>query len=174
MPDIIVEDGTAPENANSYISTDDFELYAENNGYSLTGYTGTQVEAAVIRGRTALDALYGDRYPGDKTYGRDQSLLWPRAYAYDTDDYEIADDEIPTEIIQAQSEATYQELVSPNSMLPTLDRGGAIRSIKAGSVAIEYAGNASATATYSKIDGILEPLLEASSSSGFMMESERI
>lgn len=176
MPDIVVEDGTAANAAaNSYISEGEFETFADNHGYIISSYTGDLIPQAMIRGRTAMDALYGDLYSGTKTHGRDQPLEWPRVDATDADDEDIAEDEIPRELKEAQCEATWQELQNPGSMLPTLARGGQIRVLKAGSVSIEYAGNASATTTFSKLDAILDPLLDSSSvGAGFMATSERV
>jgi len=155
----IVEDGTGVAGATSYASEDDFDTYVEDRNYTVTvGDT----ETALVRATQVLDATYRKRYPGARTNGRDQSLEWPRTGATDDASNTIADDEIPVEIIDATCELALRELASPGSTMPDIDRGGQPRRLRAGSVEIEYGANASATATFSLIDGILDGLLSGS------------
>lgn len=156
---IIVEDGTGVAGANSYASETDADAYFEARANATWEDSDEDKEAALVRGTAAIEAKYGSRYPGTRVSGRSQALGWPRTGATDADDEEIADDEIPQEIIDAVCEAALRELLVPGSMMPDLKRGGAIRRFKAGSVEVEYAGNASATTAYTLIDGILSKLL---------------
>jgi hypothetical protein len=59
--------------------------------------------------------------------------------------------------------------------MPDLDRGGTIKSVKAGSVSVEYAANAQANTTFQLIDGILAPLIGEITSPGgaFTMTTTR-
>jgi hypothetical protein len=166
----LVEDGTGIEGATSYASEDDADTYWEDRNN--TDWTGTDKEAALIRATHSLDYMYRGRFPGLKTNGRAQSLEWPRSEAYDAEDEEIAEDEIPQEIIDATCELALRELIEAGSTMPDLDRGGHIRRVKAGSVEVEYAGGATATTTYSKVDGILAGLLGTAPAS-FMATSDR-
>ena len=160
---VLVEDGTGVVGANSYASEDDFDQYCEDRNYTVTvGDT----EAALIRGTGILDGIYRKSYPGTRAWGRDQPLQWPRMNATDAEGEEIAIDEIPQEIIDATCEIALRELASPNSVLPDLERGGAIKSIKAGSVALEYGDTASAVTTLQIVDGILSSLLGGSARGG--------
>lgn len=172
MPDIVVETGAIVEGANSYITEDEFETYADNHGYDITPYTGDKVPQAIIRARTAIDATYGVRYPGYKIDGRSQALSWPRTEAYDLSEEEILEDEIPQEVKDAQAEATWEELKKPGALLPTLARGGGISAIRAGSVAINYSGSATNVTKFSKIEGILAPIL-AKKQAGFIVDAVR-
>ena len=98
-------------------------------------------------------------------FGREQSLQWPRTNATDAEGLTIPDDEIPIEIIEATCELALRELAAPNSILPDLERGGGVRMLRAGSVAIEYNNQASATTTLQLIDGILSPIIGGSARS---------
>jgi hypothetical protein len=92
-------------------------------------------------------------------------LEWPRAAAYDVNGWLIPDDEIPKEVMQATFEAAIRELTSPGTMMPDLERGGEIQSIRAGSVGITYSQNASAKTVFTLIDGIIAPLLSGTGGS---------
>lgn len=158
---VVVEDGNGVAGANSYLSVEDWKAYADQQGwdYSTTAYTDDQIGSAIIRGRSWLDNTYRARWPGSKTNGRDQATAWPRRDAEDSDGEEIADDEIPQEVIDANAEAAWREMQSPESLSPDLERGGAIKSLKAGSIEIVYADSASLTTVFSGIDAILAGLL---------------
>jgi hypothetical protein len=147
-----------PETSYATVATADEYFGRRQNDTWMAENEGDR-EAALIRATQAIDALYRGRFPGSRTDGRTQPLEWPRSQAYDIDDEEIADDEIPQEVIDATCEAALRELVEAGSMMPDLDRGGGIKRVKAGSVEVEYNGAASATTTFSLIDGILAPIV---------------
>lgn len=170
---LILEDGSAPDGANSYVSEDMADSYFDDRGNTTwTSSTGDK-ESALVRASAAIDATYRDRFPGYRTHGRDQGLEWPRGDAYDNSDLLISNDEIPREIIQATCEAALRELASPGSMLPDLARDGAIEQIRAGSVEIRYGKGATGTTTYLLIDGILSGLLQTGSGGGLFGEALR-
>lgn len=158
---VVVEDGSGIDGANAYLSASDWKAYADQQGwdYSTAAYTYDQIGSAIIRGRAWLDAAYRPRWPGAKTNGREQSTAWPRRDALDGDGEEIADDEIPQEVRDASAEAAWRELQAPGSLAPDLERGGAIKSLKAGSVELTYADSAPAGTVFSVIDALLMGLL---------------
>lgn len=158
-----VETGAGAGTSDAYVSVADCATYATARGLTFPTSPAGPAEAAIIRATAAIDAMYRARFSGQRLNGRAQALEWPRKYASDAEGNPIAEDEIPQEIINATCEAAVRELATPNSMLPDLERGGGIRSLKAGSVAIEYAGNASARTTFTAIDGILSGLLGTAS-----------
>lgn len=162
---LVLEDGTGVAGANTYALEADADAYFEARGNTTWTDSTDDKEGALVRATAAIEAKYGSRYPGSRANGRSQPLGWPRTSATDADDEEIADDEIPQELIDAVCEASLRELIEPGSMMPDLDRGGAINRLKAGSVEVEYSGNASATTTYTLIDGILARLLGAAQAS---------
>ena len=160
MP-ITVEDGTGVSGANSYISVDDATTYFLDRANSDWSTSTGDKAAALIRATTAIDSIYRSRFPGYRTNFRDQELEWPRTNAYDAEGILIDSTEIPQEILDATCEAALRELSTAYSLQPDLARGGRIRSIRAGSVAIDYDASANPYTTYSVIDGILAKLLGA-------------
>jgi tRNA(Ile)-lysidine synthase TilS/MesJ len=162
---MILEDGTGVEGANAYVTMDEVAEYAEEHGLEWVTSPSDDGETAIVRATTAIDARYRSRYPGYRTNGRSQSLEWPRSEAYDAEEEEIADDEIPQELKDAVCEAAVRELATPHSMMPDTAVGGIEKRIKAGSVEIERFGNAAVGPTFSIIDGILAPLLGTPSAS---------
>lgn len=163
---MIVEDGSGVENADSYVSLDEAIEYCTSHGLTFSSSPSTLGEAALIRASAAIDARYGASYPGDRANGRDQGLHWPRSGAYDAGGWLLPDDEIPVEITRATIEAAVREFATPNSMMPDLERGGAIQSIRAGSVGITYGSNASVKTTFTLIDGIMANILTGMGGSG--------
>lgn len=159
---LVLEDGSGVDGANTYALEADADAYFDMRGTTAWTDSAGDKEGALVRGTAAIDATYRARFGGYKTNGRTQALQWPRTGVYDAEGLPIASDEIPQEIIDATCEAALRELTSPGSMMPDLERDGAIKRIKADVVEIEYAGNASATTTFSLIDGILSGLLGSS------------
>lgn len=175
---MIVEDGTGLPGAESYVSTDTVAAYAEARGLSWPDGTSDDAgEAACRRGTSFIDNTYRKRFTGYKTKRRNQALEWPRigAYVYTPNntpylanvgyydpsyDY-IASNEIPVEVINATCEAAIKELASPGILSPDLDRGNAVKRLKAGSVEIEYGASASSTTTFQTIDLALSGLLRS-------------
>lgn len=169
-----VEDGTGKANAESYVNVADCEAYCAARGLTFASGATADKESALRRATTAIDALYGNRFAGARLNGRAQSLSWPRSGAYDANGEEIASDEIPVEVIRATCEFAVRELAEPGATMPDLERGGAVRSLKAGSVSIEYAGNATARTVYSVVDGILATLLVARQLAAFQADVSRV
>ncbi|BEV43929.1 DnaT-like ssDNA-binding protein [Afipia carboxidovorans] len=133
-----------------------------NVAWSADSVTDTQRAAALTRATSWVDS-YRSRLPGRKADGRGQELEWPRVGAADAEGNEIAEDEIPIEVEQATYEAALRELVEPGSLFPDLERGGAVKRLKAGSVEVEYADSASLTTTFTAIEAILEAILTPAS-----------
>jgi Putative DnaT-like ssDNA binding protein len=159
----VVEDGTGVTGATSYCSEDDFDTYTEDRGYAVVvGDT----EQALVRATQCLDGIYRLQFSGTKTHGRSQSLEWPRTDATDAEGLTLATNEIPIEIIEATCELALRELAAPNSILPDLERGGGIQSLRAGSVAITYTNAAATTTTLQLINGILSSLIGGSARTG--------
>jgi len=154
---ITVEDGTGLADANSYVSEDEADTYAEDRG--ITAWTDSQddKEAALVRATTTLDAMYRTRFSGSKLNGRAQALEWPRINSFDYLGNLLDDDEVPIEVRDATIELAIRELADPGSTMPDLDR--AVRSLRAGSVSIEYASNAAAKTSFSIVNAIMSSLV---------------
>lgn len=155
---LVVEDGSGIADAESYASLDQADAYCARKGIAWVGSTADK-HAALRRGTAWIDDTYRSRYPGCRVKGRGQGLEWPRDHARDGGGNIIEADEIPVELINATIEASARELAEPNSLAPDLDRGGQIKTIKAGSVEIDYGGTASPNTTFQAIDNVLSGLL---------------
>lgn len=159
---LTVEDGTGLADAESYVSVADCEAYCTARGLTFSTGATPDKEAALRRATSYIDGAYRARFIGWRTNGRAQALAWPRRDAFDvaTGEY-LVSDEIPPELVAATCEAAVRELAEPGALAPDLERGGAIRSLKAGSVGIEYAGNAPVATTFTAIENALAPLLNS-------------
>lgn len=119
--------------------------------------------AALVRASSALDALYGSRYPG-AVISAAQELLWPRTGATYRGDI-VPDDVVPLPIIRAAYELALRELVAPNSVLPDVDPAKAVKrkKVKAGpaETETEFADGVGAPKQFAFVDGILADLLIA-------------
>lgn len=155
----VVETGAGLSNANSYASLDTAIAYALDRGLTFATSPSSLGEQALVRATQAVDSLYRLRFSGTKHNGRSQALEWPRDNATDIDGETIANNEIPIEVIHATCELAVREFTNPNSILPDLERGGAIRAIRAGSVSIEYGSNASNTTVWQTVNGIMASLI---------------
>ena len=154
-----VEDGTGLADAESYVSVADCAAWATKHGKTFPASPAAPAEQALRRATAWIDGIYGRRFVGARLNGRAQALCWPRTDAEDKDGEEVPSDEVPSEVVTATCEAAVRELASPGILSPDLKRGGAIKSVKAGSVAVEFMGNAPAETTFKAIDAALAPLL---------------
>lgn len=156
---LTVEDGTGLVGADSYVSVADCETYCDARGLTFSGAATADKEAALRRATASIDAMYRSRFPGQRRQYRNQALEWPRTGAVDANGIVVSYDSIPVEIEMATYEAAVRELAEAGSMLPDLERGGAIKSISAGSVSIEYGASAKPGTAMQIIDGILAGLI---------------
>jgi hypothetical protein len=134
---LVVETGTGAADAEAYISVADAATYHSARGNAAWAAASTPDKEAALRRATGwLDARYASRWPGQRTNGRDQALMWPRMNATDAEGNAIGDDEIPVEIVNACAEAALRELEDPGSLAPDESTAGdVIRTrVKAGPV----------------------------------------
>ena len=112
---LVIENGTGVSGADSYVTVAECEAYAiAYYGHSLTGSPADK-EAALRRAVKYMDSL---KWKGAKTFGRGQSLTWPRKDVTDCEGIAIADNEIPPEVIAAQHEFARAEFQSPGILSP--------------------------------------------------------
>lgn len=141
------------------------QVWADENGYTVPAGT---VAAARQRGSAYVDAVYGDRFPGEPTGGIDQERAWPRTGATDKWGKPIASSAIPNRIVHASYHAALAELDSPGSLEPIVVAGERIKREKVGPLETEYADTAdmdavaAMTPVLTAIEGLLEPLLTTS------------
>lgn len=111
------------------LTADSYATLAATDAYYLAlggaGWTGaTAIKESALRRATAwLDGAYKSRWPGLRTFARNQSLDWPRIGACDRDGNYIDSLTIPLEVEQAAMEAALREIQVPFSLTPDIVMG---------------------------------------------------
>ena len=187
MATIVIEDGTFPAAANSYVTEAEALTYhADRGNDSWKAAKATERQGALIRAAFALETLYMGKWVGVKTQSwKDsdgnaatpvQQLAWPRVEVAaetvgsetlltDVDGIPIARTEIPTQVKHAQMELALIELtqrVVGNIVSPE----EAVKFVKVGQIEKEFFPSAPMVNQWPHIDMILSGLVPASGSSG--------
>lgn len=144
---LIVEDGSRPAGANSYISIADFETYALTRGITVNG----DPEELLIR---AMDFLEGLSYIGEK-YTIAQTLQWPR-WDVVIDNFYVNANTVPIQVPNGQCEAALA-IDNNNDQLSDLPRN--TLSAKVGSLSVTYQAN-QATTIVRKVHNALYKVLK--------------
>jgi hypothetical protein len=164
---LIVEDGTKPTNANTYISLADAEVYHTAMG-NVDWTTNTDDEAkkqALVLATQSIDLLYGSKFESYIYFTSNQSLLFPRAQFWDANYRLVTDATIPAALKNAVSEVALMQMAGTN-IFPMQSTTGLIKSedLKAGKVSISttYAKpqQGESFEGFRKIDLIIAPLLK--------------
>lgn len=135
---LIVETGAGVPNADAYSSMVWIDAYQASRGRTAWAASAEELkEAAVRRGTRSLDILFADRWPGQRTYGRAQSLAWPRVNVVTTEGDDLLEDSIPIELQEAAAEAAWIELNSEGVLIPTASEQ-IERSISVGPISVTY------------------------------------
>jgi len=129
---IVVEDGTVVPAANSYVSLDEFQSWADNRGIDYgTDYTLSQ---QIFRATDYFESL---SFKGVK-HTEDQPMQWPRDDVY-IDGYAVDSDEIPTEVKTAIYELVKIEIDGDSRLAPSERE---VTSEQIDSIKITYKDNA--------------------------------
>lgn len=107
---LTVEDGTNVSNADALTTVAFVDTYHADNP-NWAGTLGDK-EAAIKAGTRRLDLAYA--FKGARTFGRLQSLVWPRKDVTDCEGNEVGENEIPIEVQRAVAELALLELLSPS------------------------------------------------------------
>ena len=150
---IIVEDGSIVAGANSYISQADLVDFAAARGVTLTGDT----EQLLIKSMDYIEG-YRAKFKGLKLTS-DQPLQWPRSSVY-VDNYLLANDVIPAELINAQAMAAIE--TDTNDLLAST--GQAVKSEKVDVIEVVYQDGSESRNYFTKVQTYLAPVLKSSSS----------
>lgn len=155
--DLIVEDGSLVDNANSYVTLDEFNAYLFNIGKAVT-MTDEQKKASLIRARNYLDNIYN--WKGRKKFRGRQNTAFPRVEICDIDGYDISGT-IPTAVKYAQCEAAIYG--ANKELFVKYNSNGSVKRQKVDdAVEIEFFGNsdkrAEFTTTYEALDMMLKGL----------------
>jgi hypothetical protein len=165
---LIIEDGNIVSNANSYVTLAEARAFALARGVTLSAVDAT-LEPFVIKAMDFLESLRSE-YQGTKI-SKDQRLQWPRTGVV-CDGFDIADDEIPTVLKDAQCQLIVDGS-SGSDLLPNSDGREVIRE-KIDVLETEYAPSSSGgtpSPTFTKALALLQPLFEASASGVFLTTS---
>jgi len=131
---LIVEDGTRPSGANSYVSLADARAYASARGITLSAVDAT-LEAQIIDAMDWIES-HDAQFVGERV-DRDQPLSWPREWAV-VDGWSWSSDEIPRQLITALLEAVLEVHGGGDPFNPA-DNLTIIRARVEGAVEVEYA-----------------------------------
>lgn len=134
MP-LIVEDGSCVLGADSFVSLDDANNYFESYGGFWVGDDPAK-EAALRRATAYISTSF--KWFGALTCGRNQALAWPRTGVTDCNDYEIADDSIPREVVIATLSAASYELRYPGGLTPSVVTGKQVLKEKVDVIEVTY------------------------------------
>ena len=156
--ELIVEDGSEVEGANTYVSLDDCDTYHENLGNSQWTGEDEEKKQAILRAMAWLETL---SWSGTKL-DIDNALEWPREDVITPNGYDFPEDAVPWQVQDAVCEAALVEIETANGLRPSLSRGGAVKSHRVeGAVSIEYFPGASSGVKYSAVSNLLRPYLKS-------------
>ena len=131
---LIVEDGTRPAGANSYVSLVVAREYALARGITLSAVDAT-LESQIIKAMDWVES-HDAQFVGARV-DRNQPLSWPRIGAV-VDGWSWMDAEIPYQLVAALLEAIL-EVHAGGDLLNSADNLPIIRARVEGAVEIEYA-----------------------------------
>jgi hypothetical protein len=140
----------------SFVSLEDANVYWTNyaGGTNWAAAADTAKEQAIREATQYIDKRFKwkGNHPGTAT----QLLSWPRMNVVDANGLPRATDEVPQEVKDAT--AFLAEHALSERLLVNKDRGGAIRSVKAGSVQVDYESGAPSQKSYPMVDMLLSGL----------------
>lgn len=155
---LIVEDGSAKSDAQSYVSAADCVTYLIAVG--ATAFVALQAgaqEAAILRAMRFIEGAYREVWKGRRTT-IDQALAWPRYGVKDQDGFLIPSTRIPPQLIHAVCEAAEREATA-GTLEPDLARGGETvnETIKVGPIeeSTTYRPDAPRSTTFPAIERLL-------------------
>lgn len=165
MVTLVVEDGTGRSDANAIVSLAEFKSYCGDRGLAYSSYADEALNEAIVR----ASAFFANAfiYQGQKVNRRAQTMPFPRYAVSDREGWPVLPTEIPPELKQACSEVTLREAAEPGSMNPDVVMADKIRTLKAGSVSIDYANvqtsPISSRPTLLIVNDLIWPFLETGS-----------
>jgi len=154
---IEVEDGTGLDDAVSYVAADDATDYFAARGIEAWAEEGeASQEAALVRATAALDSWLRGRWLGKKAT-QAQSLAWPRTGVTDEEGYEIADDVVPVQVVQATCEIALVELTE-RFLQQSVSKDNTVASETVGPISVSYRADAPTIKYYPHIEALLRGL----------------
>lgn len=136
MPTLVTTSGAV--NANSYATVAEADAYHEGRLHDESWDDVDDKEAALIWAALLLDGWMV--WTGSATFPETQALTWPRTGMLNRNGFAIASTVIPNELKNAQAELARQLALSDLTANDDVVNKN-ITSIRAGSVALTFAGN---------------------------------
>lgn len=139
MP-LIIEDGTGVQDANSYVTVDEFLEYMSEYHPHRAELDYTLAEASILRGTRFVDSL---NFVGSKSYANTR-LQWPRITSFPLANY-LPSDVIPWELKQSVFEASIREYDNPGSLTPDTNKSNQVIERTVGPIKTKYVGGSNTT-----------------------------
>lgn len=151
---LILEDGTAKADSNTYVLEVTFNEWLTSMGFSVTRPN----DELLLNAMTTIEA---QNYKGNKLT-KAQALQWPRSGVV-VDGFDVEEDEIPTELINAQMQCAYDiDQGNDPSAIGTQD----VKKEKVDVIEVEYQDNSSSGTYNTAFYGYLSKLLANGSGAG--------
>lgn len=150
---LVVEDGTGLDDAESYISFDEFRAYCDNRGYDYEAF-----DRPVIEQRLRLASEYIDtewRYKATRLKAS-QMREFPRDGLTDWSGHAVTG--VPVRVKHACAELAFKGL--SESLRKDLNRGGMVTSESIGPMSVSYAEGAPVGKVFTAAARLLEPYLK--------------
>lgn len=166
---LIVETGAIVAGAESYISVAYADTYWANRSVPNWDGSTANKEAALRAATQFIDATYQFQSVMQLA---DQPLQWPRSGFIGRSGRQYEPNTIPDCIKHATAELA-REWVLNGAFVPTLDRGGDIKRVQAGSVSVEWSDKAPGSKSFPFVSRLLSDVLQGGSS-GLSARLERV
>lgn len=155
---LILEDGTALPNSNTYVLEATFSAWLTDMGYTIT----KPAEELLLNAMVTIEA---QKYKGSKLT-KAQALQWPRSGVV-VDGFDIDEDEIPVQLINAQMQCAYDiDQGNDPSAIGTQDVKSTKSKVDVIEKEIEYQDNTSSGTYNTAFYGYLNKLLANGSGMG--------
>ena len=105
--------------ANSYVTSTEFKEYHKDRGNSVSAYSTSQIQAAIVRATDYLDLRFA--YIGERSQSP-QDTEWPRTNAFDIEEDLV--NGVPTEVKEATYEYALISLSATINPIPLRDDTG--------------------------------------------------
>lgn len=173
MPEIIVEDGTLVDGANSYVDVIAADIYFSGHPQETewNAVSDDRKAWALYRAARYIESRYSGRWRGVPVgvvgslgvgISQLQNLSWPRViytdYGYLYGSF-LGNLVIPQQLIEAQCELALRDIQQGN-LAPDQDRDQFVSSESVGPITTTYQQSAPSKVRFPEIDVILAPLLE--------------
>lgn len=175
---LIVEDGTKPINANTYVSLEDADAYHTSLGNAdwPIGTAEEEKKQALILATQSVDLLYGARYITTIHPDSQQVLLWPRLWFIDGNARVVKENTIPKCLKDAVCEIALKQMLGDDLMpLQSVVSMAKSNKVKVGDIEtqVEYWKPAEGESYdgFRKIDVLLRPILKLANTASWKLKA---